>query len=161
MHAATNPYCQTRCKALPPFTIASADAAIATARTGMTGSKYRSCWLENSQNKNTIPATTEPIFASIGRSNFQRPQTKIGKPNKNGTRDYGICQFNDGKNAKGVPFWIGKGAAFASVEEVLNNPEKCVRVMIKTYKAGHIGWWYGHAGYSPEAAKASSMWKLV
>lgn len=85
----------------------------------------------------------------------------IGKPNNNGTRDYGICQFNDGKNAKGIPFWIGKGATFASIDEVLNNPEKCVRVMIQTYKAGHIEWWYGHDGYSVEAARTSPMWKLA
>lgn len=84
----------------------------------------------------------------------------IGKPNKNGTRDYGICQFNDGKNAKGVPFWIGKGATFKDINEVLTNPEKCVRVMIQTYKAGNIGWWYGHRGYSQVAVQNSPMWKL-
>lgn len=65
----------------------------------------------------------------------------IGKPNTNGTIDYGICQFNNGKNAEGVPLWIGPGADFASVDEVLNNPEKCVRVMIREFKAGHQNWW--------------------
>ena len=84
----------------------------------------------------------------------------IGKPNKNGTKDYGLCQYNDGRNAKGIPFWIGKGATFASIDEVLTNPEKCVRVMIQTYKAGYIGWWYGHVGYTQERAKNSPMWLL-
>ncbi len=63
-----------------------------------------------------------------------------GRMNENGTHDWGICQFNDGK-LRGVPLWIGPGAAFASVEEVLSNPEKCVRLMIAECKAGHWGWW--------------------
>jgi hypothetical protein len=83
----------------------------------------------------------------------------VGKPNKNGTRDWGICQFNDGA-IKGIQIWIGKGATFKDTDEVLNNPEKCVRTMINTYKAGHIGWWYGHAGYSLVAVDNSPMWKL-
>lgn len=65
----------------------------------------------------------------------------VGKPNKNGTRDWGLAQFNDGKNKVGQAYWIGKGADFADTEEVLNDPEKCVRVMIREYKAGHIGYW--------------------
>lgn len=84
----------------------------------------------------------------------------IGKPNKNGTRDYGICQYNDGKNAKGIPFWIGKGATFKDVDEVLNNPTKCVKVMIQEYRAGHIGWWYGHSGYAQSKINAHPMWSL-
>lgn len=65
----------------------------------------------------------------------------IGKPNKNGTRDWGLAQFNDGKNEKGIPYWIGKGAAFESTEEVLKNPEKNVRIMIEQYKAGNLKYW--------------------
>lgn len=101
----------------------------------------------------------EICFTIYGESEFHAKA--IGKPNKNGTKDYGLCQYNDGKNAKGIPFWIGKGATFASIDEVLNNPEKCVRVMIQTYKAGNIGWWYGHRGYTLEKAKTSPMWKLA
>ncbi len=63
-----------------------------------------------------------------------------GRLNKNGTHDWGICQFNDGY-LRHVPLWIGPGAAFANVEEVLDNPEKCVNLMIAEFKAGHIGWW--------------------
>lgn len=59
----------------------------------------------------------------------------IGKHNSNGTRDWGISQFNDGKNAQGVPYWIGEGAAFSSTDEVLNNPEKCIRLMCKMWLA--------------------------
>lgn len=107
----------------------------------------------------TYDQKNEICYTIWGESEFKIKV--VGKPNKNGTRDYGICQFNDGKNAKGIPFWIGKGAAFKDVDEVLNNPEKCVRIMIQEYKNGHIGWWYGHKGYSPEAVKASPMWKLA
>jgi hypothetical protein len=69
----------------------------------------------------------------------------IGKPNTNGTRDWGLCQYNDGKNAQGVPYWIGKGAAFASTDEVLNDPEKNVRVMIGMMKAGKINLWSSYS----------------
>ena len=48
--------------------------------------------------------------------------------------DWGICQYND--------YWyIGKGKPFASVEEVLTNPEKCVRVMLQRYKEGGLKDW--------------------
>lgn len=60
----------------------------------------------------------------------------IGKPNKNGTQDFGLCQYNNGKDAKGRPLWIGPGATFSSVEEVLDNPAKNVRVMARCFKMG-------------------------
>lgn len=66
------------------------------------------------------------------------PEAK-GKVNSDGTRDYGLCQYNTGKNAKGVPYWIGAGAAFASIEEVLSDPEKNVRIMISEWKSGEAG----------------------
>ena len=64
----------------------------------------------------------------------------VGKPNPNGTRDWGICQFNDGK-LHGVPLWIGPGAAFPSTDFVLQNPRECVELMINLYKEGKIGLW--------------------
>ena len=70
--------------------------------------------------------------------------------NKNGTRDWGLAQFNDGKNAQGVPYWIGSGAAFKDTDEVLNNPEKNVRIMIEQYKRGNLNYW---ASYSTGAYK--------
>jgi hypothetical protein len=89
------------------------------------------------------------ITACIQQESQFNPKA-IGKPNKDGTIDYGLCQYNNGRNKKGVPYWIGPGADFASVEEVLNDPEKNVRVMIREYKAGHIKWW---ASYSTGAYK--------
>lgn len=64
----------------------------------------------------------------------------IGKLNTNGTQDFGLCQFNNGK-LKGVPLWIGQGATFSSVQEVLDNPEKNVRIMARCFKAGQMNLW--------------------
>lgn len=65
--------------------------------------------------------------------------------NTNGTTDWGICQYNDGKSKNGTPFWIGPGAALESVHEVLTNPEKCLRVMCRYYKAtGHLNPWVSY-----------------
>lgn len=100
----------------------------------------------------------EICYTIYNESEFKKGA--IGKPNKNGSRDYGICQYNTGKNAKGIPFWIGEGATFKDIDEVLNNPEKCVRVMIQTVKAGNIRWWYGHKGYTHPVPKSHPMWKL-
>lgn len=53
----------------------------------------------------------------------------------NGTsKDWGIVQINDF-------YQIGPGKPFASVDEVVNNPDKAVRFMIKMYKAGKLGLW--------------------
>lgn len=66
----------------------------------------------------------------------------IGKINKDGTQDFGIVQMNNGKNKNGVPYWIGKGCLFESVDEVLNNPERGVRFMAReTKKYGYPKWW--------------------
>lgn len=73
---------------------------------------------------------------------------RITNNNSNGTTDWGICQINDGKNKQGVPFWIGPGAYFASIDEVLSIPEKSVRFMIKQYRAGNLGYWYGYTNGS-------------
>lgn len=54
--------------------------------------------------------------------------------NKNSSGDYGICQINN-------YYWIGEGKVFPSIEYVLENPEECVRWMIKQWKAGHQNWW--------------------
>ena len=69
---------------------------------------------------------------------------KISPRNSNGTRDYGIAQFNDGKNAQGVPYWIGEGADFKDPIEVLNDPEKCVKVMIREYKRRNLRYWVAY-----------------
>jgi hypothetical protein len=64
----------------------------------------------------------------------------VGPVNRNGTRDWGICQFNDGK-LNGRALWIGQGATFKDTNEVLNDPEKCVRVMIRQALMGNIWYW--------------------
>ncbi len=65
----------------------------------------------------------------------------IGKPNKNGTRDFGLCQYNDGKNKQGIAYWIGQGADFKDIDEALDDPEKNVRVMVREYKKGNLKYW--------------------
>lgn len=48
--------------------------------------------------------------------------------------DWGICQIND--------YWhIGKGKGFASIEEVVNKPEKSVRFMVDMFRHGKLGLW--------------------
>ena len=54
--------------------------------------------------------------------------------NIDGTYDIGICQYN-------TYWYIGVGKPIASVEEALNNPEKCVRIMIHQYKNGQLRDW--------------------
>ena len=59
---------------------------------------------------------------------------------KNGkvvSTDWGICQIND-------YYHIGKGKSFASVDEVLNQPEKSVRFLVRQYKAGNLNWWIAY-----------------
>ena len=75
----------------------------------------------------------------------------VGKTNSNGTTDYGLCQYNNGRNRKtGAYYWIGPGADFANIAEVLNDPEKNVRIMIREYKKGNIKLW---SSYSTGAYK--------
>lgn len=87
------------------------------------------------------------ITACIYQESNFNPRA-IGKTNKNGTTDYGLCQYNNGKNKQGQAYWIGSGAAFTSIEEVLNSPEKNVRVMIEQFKAGNLHLW---ASFSTDA----------
>lgn len=89
------------------------------------------------------------ITACIKQESGFNPKA-IGAPNTNGTTDYGLCQYNNGHNRLGVPFWIGPGATFASIEEVLNDPEKNVRVMINALQHGRLHLW---SSYSTGAYK--------
>ena len=64
--------------------------------------------------------------------------------------DYGICQYNS--------YWyIGAGKPIASIEEALNNPEKCVRVMIGQFKKGRLKDWvcYSHGKYRNYPSKVA------
>lgn len=87
----------------------------------------------------------------------------VGKMNSNGTIDYGICQFNNGKNKSGDALWIGPGAAFSSIQEVLGNPQKCVDVMVSEFKAGHKNYWasYSTGAYKKWLDPNSPMWILA
>lgn len=53
--------------------------------------------------------------------------------------DWGICQIND--------YWhIGKEKTFPSAQYVLDNPEACVRWMIKMFKTGRLNLWVCFSG---------------
>jgi Transglycosylase SLT domain len=69
---------------------------------------------------------TEVIVAIIWAESGMKPRA-IGKPNKDGTIDYGLCQFNS-------RWWIGPGKPFPTPEYVLSHPEECVRVMCQHLK---------------------------
>jgi hypothetical protein len=98
--------------------------------------------------KNDICAT---IYQESG---FKK--NAIGKPNANGSRDWGICQHNDNP-ANG---WIGKGCLFSSTQECLDNPERAVKSMIQCFKDGHANWWMGYAVRAKWLLPNSPMWKL-
>ena len=66
----------------------------------------------------------------------------ISPPNFNKSRDWGLAQFNDGKNkTTGKAYWIGEGAPFKDTNEVLNDPAKNVRIMCEQYKKGNLKYW--------------------
>jgi hypothetical protein len=60
--------------------------------------------------------------------------------------DWGICQVNDYWHIKGhgKPEWDVR-KEWESVEEVVANPEKVVRWMIRMYKAGQLGQWVSYS----------------
>jgi len=75
---------------------------------------------------------TELLRKVINCESGFNPKAKL--VNKNGTTDWGICQYND--------YWyIGEGKPIASVDEAVNNPEKCIRVMIQQFRAGRLKDW--------------------
>lgn len=73
-------------------------------------------------------------------SNFNTRAVHYNK-DKNGetwSADWGVVQIND-------YFHIGEGKDFPSVDYVLNNPEACVRWMIKMFLAGKQGMWSSYS----------------
>lgn len=82
------------------------------------------------QEKNLICAVIQ------GESGFDNNATC---KNTNGTTDWGICQINDNRR-----YWIGPGLYFKSVQEVLQNPDKAVRFMIKLYRQGLLHYWIAY-----------------
>ncbi len=53
--------------------------------------------------------------------------------NKNGSKDLGLIQAND--------YWYIKKGKFLTEDQALNDPEFCVRLMIKRYKQGFLKDW--------------------
>ena len=70
----------------------------------------------------------EAYIATIWcESNFN---PKAVNRNKNGTIDYGICQFND--------YWYRN---VISPEEALHNPKKALHTMARVWEKGHADDW--------------------
>src|ERR1051325_436402 len=90
------------------------------------------------------------LYATIGaESGFNlNAQNK----NKDGTTDYGLCQLNS--------YWyIGPNQSVKTPAQALSNPELCVRVMARAFKAGRANDWIAHRSgayktYLPLAAPA-------
>lgn len=57
--------------------------------------------------------------------------------NSDDSVDFGLGQFNDNPKYG----WIGKGLVFENPAEVLSDPEKNVRVMIREYNKGNLKYW--------------------
>jgi hypothetical protein len=75
----------------------------------------------------------DTLCATIGAESGWKPLA-IGKPNTDGSRDYGIVQIND-------KYWIGPSKKFPSTDYVLNNPEVCVRWMCQLWKQRKRNYW--------------------
>jgi hypothetical protein len=71
-------------------------------------------------------SATELIVAIIWAESAMKPRA-IGKPNRDGTIDYGLCQFNS-------YWWIGPGKTFPTPEYVLSHPAESVKVMCQHLK---------------------------
>lgn len=89
--------------------------------------------------------TNKNIITAVIQAESQFNPRAVSPINNNGTRDWGLCQFNDGKNYLGVPFWIGGSAEFKNTDEVLNDPEKNVRIIIREFKRGNLKWWKAYS----------------
>lgn len=110
--------------------------------------------------KNVICAC---IYQESNFLNYRAPgkPTKFeNKDEKTGhvwSTDWGIVQINDTKG-----WHIGPGLPFSSIQNVLDNPEKAVRYMIRMYKAGKLSLWssykFGH--YKKWLLNNSPMWLL-
>jgi hypothetical protein len=83
--------------------------------------------------------------------------------NNGKTIDYGLCQFNNGKNKQGIPYWIGPGALFSSVQDVFNNSARQVNTMIGCYKRGEMDLWssWKSGEYRQWLSIESRMWDLA
>ncbi len=91
--------------------------------------EYGLSWAEKAE----ICATIE------AESNFNT-KAKLENKVSNGkvwSTDWGLCQIND-------HYHVGRGKAFASVEEILEYPERSVRFMLTCFEQGKIDLWVAH-----------------
>lgn len=75
---------------------------------------------------------TDLIVAVIYAESGMNPKA-INK-NRDGTTDYGLCQYNS-------KWYIGK---YLTIDEALNDTDKCVKIMIRRYREGALNDWYGY-----------------
>ncbi len=59
--------------------------------------------------------------------------TKAINKNRDGSTDYGIAQYND-------RWYIPK---YLSIQEALNDLQKCIDIFVMRYRQGHLRDWYG------------------
>ena len=87
---------------------------------------------------------TNVLVATVWAESGMNPKA-INK-NRNGSIDFGIAQFNDGPPgvSSDKKWWIGSNADFTSPEEVLSDPEKCIRVMCREWKNGNADRWVAY-----------------
>lgn len=98
--------------------------------------QYQEMVIEVLKEEKIAPHEGEEIYYTIAcESGFNPFNRNI---NKDKSTDWGICMFNDGPKT-GKKWWIGEGAPFASVKEVIENPRKCVQVMCRQWKRGYVG----------------------
>lgn len=62
---------------------------------------------------------------------------QVSKGLKIASIDYGIIQAN-------TRWYIGVGKPLITIDEAINNPEKCVRVMINSYRRGRLSDWIAY-----------------
>ena len=105
-----------------------------------------------------VPWGDKRLLCSIIERESNFDPKAVGKVNKNGTQDFGLLQYNNGKNKQGVPYWIGEGADFKDVDEVLNNPEKNVRIFIREFKKGNLKYW---SSFVSGAYKNTREWSIA
>ena len=96
------------------------------------------------------------VYQESGFLTNPKPNQNKDKTGKIWSTDYGIVQVND-------YYHIGKGKEFASIEEVINNPEKCIRWMVGIMKTtGELTPWASFTSgiYKKWLSTDSPMWLL-
>lgn len=62
--------------------------------------------------------------------------TKAKNKNKDGSWDLGLCQYNS--------YWYVEKAKLITEDQAMNDPEFCVRLMIKRYRQGFLRDWVSY-----------------